>query len=323
MIKKLYFTIIFMLIFCFLGFGNTNQFKILRHKNFLIKYELHSEKFALDVVSLIDESVKKMEEFYKIKPNFLVNIIIVESADEFKFYSQSSLPDWTGAAYLNTQDVILLKNPTGENLKLNFKRDFLHEMSHLFFEKKFHGLNIPVWYNEGLAEYLSGKSIDLHSGLVLSNAIWAKTVIPLNEIDSLLFFSKQRAELAYTQSLSAVLYIKEKLQEPEKWHNFQEIILEKGWSTAFINSLKMDEIDFEISWYKYIEEKYRWLFILNVENLIWVALLLILAIGMYLIRNRNKKLLEKWEFEEEIYDYENHYSSGIESDYTDFSKKEE
>ena len=124
--------------------------------------------------------------------------------------------------------------------------------------------------------------------LVLSNAIWAKTVIPFSEIDSLLFFSKQKAELAYVQSLSAVLFIRDKLQPPEKWHNFQEMILKNGWSTTFRNTLNMDEIDFEISWYRHVDDKYRWLFILNVENLIWVALLLVLALGMYLIKIRNK-----------------------------------
>jgi hypothetical protein len=321
MCKKILIAIIFFVIFGSLGIGNTNQFKMIRHKNFLIKYKLNGEKFALKIVSLIDENFDKMEAFYRIKPNFSVNIIIVESADEFKSYSQSQLPDWTGAAYLITQDVILLKTPTSKNL--NFKRDFLHELSHFFFHKKFNGENIPLWYNEGLAEYLSGKSIDLHSGLVLSNAIWAKTIVPFKEIDSLLLFSQQKAELAYVQSLSAVLFIKEKLNDPQKWSDFQEMISENGWTSTLTKSLNMDEIDFEISWYRHIEDKYRWLFILNVENLIWVILFIVLALGMYLIRNRNRKLLKKWEAEEQMYGYENFNTSEFESDYSDFYTREE
>ncbi|NIU01716.1 MAG: hypothetical protein GWN62_30000, partial [Aliifodinibius sp.] len=87
-----------------------------------------------------------------------------------------------------------------------------------------------------------------------------------------------------------------------------------------LNNVKKDEIDFEIAWYRYIEDKYRWLFILNLENLIWVALLLVLFLGMYLIRYRNKKILEKWEYEEQIYGFDNpHYSS----DYLDFPNEKE
>lgn len=321
MCKKILIAIIFLVIFGSFGIGNTNQFKILRHKNFLIKYKISSEKFALKIVSLIEENLNNMVKFYKIKPDFSVNIIIVESADEFKFYSQSHLPDWTGAAYLITQDLILLKTPTIKNI--DFKRDFLHELSHLFFHKKFPDKNIPLWYNEGLAEYLSGKSINLHSGLVLSNAIWAKTIIPFKEIDSLLLFSHQKAELAYAQSLSAILFIKEKLNDQRRWYNFQEMISENGWTSTFTKSLNMDEIDFEVSWYRHIEDKYRWLFILNVENLVWVILFIVLALGMYLIRNRNRKLLKKWEDEEQMYGYENYNTSEFESDYSNFYKREE
>lgn len=323
MVKKLLLIIIILFPFCLSLFGNSNQFIVLNHKNFLVRYKKESEKFALRVVSLIDQNLNKMVEFYNIEMNFPVTIIIVESSDDFKLFSQSSLPDWTGAAYLTSHDIILLKNQTLVNSKLNFEKDFRHELSHLFFQKKFQGENIPLWYNEGLAEYLSGESIDLHSGLVLSNAIWAKTIIPFNMIDSLLFFSQQRAELAYAQSLSAVLFLKEKLQDKKKWEDFQEAIVQDGWSSTFLSYMNIDEIDFEVAWYRSIDAKYRWLFILNIENLIWVALLLVLILGMYLIRYRNKKLLKKWEYEEQIYGLENSYFSKFESGYQDFSNNKE
>ena len=322
MLKKLTLIIIFLFMFCPQLFGNSNQFEMLHHKYFLIKYIRNSEKFALQVVSLIDQNLYKMEDFYNIKMNFPVTIIIVESSQDFKLYSQSSLPDWTGAAYLSSHDVILLKDQTLVNSRLNLERDFLHELSHLFFQKKFQGKNVPLWYNEGLAEYLSGESIDLHSGLVLSNAIWAKTIIPFIMMDSLLSFSQHRAELAYAQSLSAVLFLKEKLKN-KKWNDFHDNVIQDGWHSAFLNYLNMDEIDFEIAWYRNIDDKYRWMFILNVENLIWVMLLLVLMIGMYLIRYRNKKLLRKWEYEEKAYGIENSYFSKFESGHQDSYSKEE
>ncbi len=199
-------------------YGHANQFQLIRHKNFLIKYEMNSEKFALQVVTLLNKKLDRLENFYDVKLNSPVTIIIVESPDRFRAHTKSSLPDWTGAAYISSNNKILLKNPTWANPEINFRRDFLHELSHLFFQRRFDGKNIPLWYNEGLAEYLSGSSIDLHSGLVLSNAIWAKTIIPLRKIDSLLLFSKQKAELAYVQSLSAVSFLHQRLGDTEKWN---------------------------------------------------------------------------------------------------------
>lgn len=293
--------------------GNATPYEMMRHQNFLIKYGIANESLALKVVNLLNQNSGKMEKFYNIDVSTPVSIIITESSKDFNSYAKSSLPPWSGAAYLSSRDVILLKNPAWSNQEINFQREFVHELSHLYFHKKFGGEDIPLWYNEGLAEYLSTGSIDLHSGLVLSNAIWAKSVIPFSRIDSLLFFSKPKAELAYAQSLSAVLFLYKRLGEGESRNRFHDLILEKGWKQAFQESVKMDVIDFEIAWYHHIDEKYRWLFILNAENLIWVALLIVLFIGMYLVRYRNRKILKKWEYEEQIYGFDNPDYSNFQS----------
>jgi len=315
MTKRLINVIIFLFVFVTILQGNTYHFEMIRHQNFLIKYEITNENLALQVVGLLEQNSNKMEKFYDIDVNTPVSVVIVESLEDFDSYARSSLPTWTGAAYLSSQNIILLKNPTWSNPEINFQREFLHELSHLYFHKKFEGKDIPLWYNEGLAEYLSVGSIDLHSGLVLSNAIWAKSILPFDRIDSLLFFSKQKAELAYAQSLSAILFLYERLGNRENWNYFHQMILEKGWEPAFRENVKMDLIDFEVTWYHYIDDKYRWLFILNAENLIWVALLLVLIAGMYLVRYRNKKILKKWEYEEQIHGFDNPDYSNFESGY--------
>lgn len=295
--------------------GYTSSYQVIRHQNFLIKYEIDSENMALKVVALLEKNVGKIEEFYDTTVNTPVSIIVTGSLADFEAYSNSSFPTWTGAAYLSSRDIILLKNPSWANQEIDFQREFVHELSHLYFDKKFGESEIPLWYNEGLAEYLSVGSVNLHSGLVLSNAIWAKSILPLGRIDSLLSFSKQKAELAYVQSLSAVMFLFDRLGNHESPNLFHQSIVEKGWANAFQQNVGMDLVDFEIAWYRHVDDKYRWLFILNVENLIWVALLLVLMIGMYLIRYRNKKILEKWEYEEQIHGFDSPDYSNFESGY--------
>lgn len=295
--------------------GYTSSYQVIRHQNFLIKYEIDSENMALKVVALLEKNVVKIEEFYDTTVNTPVSIIVTGSSADFEAYSNSSFPTWTGAAYLSSRDIILLKNPSWANQEIDFQREFVHELSHLYFDKKFGESEIPLWYNEGLAEYLSVGSVNLHSGLVLSNAIWAKSILPLGRIDSLLSFSKQKAELAYVQSLSAVMFLFDRLGNHENPNLFHQSIVEKGWANAFQQNVGMDLVDFEIAWYRHVDDKYRWLFILNVENLIWVALLLVLMIGMYLIRYRNKKILEKWEYEEQIHGFDSPDYSNFESGY--------
>lgn len=332
MAKRIIQIMVFVFIFGICTRADAPASEMLRHDNYLIKYDMKSEKLALKVISLLDQYSRRMEAAYQVKIDFPVTIMIAESANQFQLLSGASLPEWTGAAYIGSRNTILLKDPKWANPEIDFEKDFLHELSHLFFQAKFDGENIPLWYNEGMAEYLSGRSMDLHSGLVLSNAIWAKTVISLNKIDSLLLFSKQKAELAYTQSLSAVIFLKQKLSENSgdgnefvNWSRFHEQIRENGWASAFKNTIHVDNIDFEIAWYRHIEGKYRWLFILNLENLIWVALLLILALGMFWVRSRNRKLLKKWEYEEQVYGHHDpnlmEFDPGV--DYPDYLNRKE
>ncbi|MFQ5585160.1 MAG: peptidase MA family metallohydrolase, partial [Calditrichia bacterium] len=295
-------------LFCF-GQANASQQPPggLRYRNYLIKYELSNEKVALKIHQLLELNNSKYEEFYHTKIRIPVKIIIAANPVKFNIYSGRRLPQWAGAAYLKPQNVILLKSYSQGNLRFQLEHDFLHELSHLFFDQKFKGKNIPLWYNEGLAEYLSGREINLPAAIKLSNALLARSFLSFAMMDSLLYLPRNKAELAYIQSLAAVLYLQQWLGNNNEWERFHEAVARDGWEIALKNLTGMDEIDFELSYYHYIRKKYRWLFLLNLENLIWVGLILVLGLSMYWIRYRNKKILQEWGDEEQSQNYDIFY----------------
>jgi hypothetical protein len=271
----------------------------LRHDNFLIHYKIPDEKFAIKLSSSLEEHLHYFSKFFEVEPNFGANIIIVSTPAEFRALFSGRLPEWTGAFYVSSKNTIILKSLRWSQPQPNIEKDFLHELSHLFFETKFGSKKIPLWYNEGLAEFLSGSRIGIQKGKILSNAILAKTLMPLAEIDSLTYFSHRMAELAYIQSLSAVLMLKSNLGSLENWQKFHQELLTGEWSNSFKKYFGMDEIDFEIAWYKAVEKKYQWFFVLNLENLIWVFIIGILASTMFYLRFRNRKKLKEWDLEED------------------------
>lgn len=274
----------------------------LRHEKFLIHYKLPDEKFAIKLSATLEKYLPYFRQFYEDESHTIAEIIIAANSAEFRALFSGQLPEWTGAFYISPKNTIILKSLRWSQPQPNIERDFLHELSHLFFNAKFDSEKIPLWYNEGLAEFLSGSRIGIQRGKTLSNAILAKTLVPLAEIDSLPYFSKRRAELAYTQSLSAVLMIKSSMGSIEKWQKFHRELVNEQWSNAFIKYVGMDEVDFEIAWYKEVEKKYRWFFVFNLENLIWVFLIVILATTMFFVRFRNRKKLKEWELEEDRMD---------------------
>ncbi|MEJ2051879.1 MAG: hypothetical protein P8Y60_18970, partial [Calditrichota bacterium] len=129
-------------------------------------------------------------------------------------------------------------------------------------------------------------------------------IIPLTNIDSLLSFSPGRAQLAYAQSLSSVLYLKGLLKNSgSDWQEFLASVEEYGFPSALDRDIKMDSIDFEVRWYQWLKHKYQWFVVFNLENLIWFGLAVILIGALYAVRYRNRKILRQWEDEEQMQSY--------------------
>ena len=65
---------------------------------------------------------------------------------------------------------------------------------------------IPRWFDEGLAVYYSGER-GLASSSLISKALLSNSIIPLEEIDEVLTFHKEKAQLAYQESFTAITFL--------------------------------------------------------------------------------------------------------------------
>lgn len=280
------------------AFSQESDRLLLKDGNFRIYYSPDNEKTALAVQELIGFHCPRLEAFYSIQLSAPVNVVIAESRQAFQAYSQNSLPDWAAAVYISPQNLILVKSPSWSGSLPGLEKDFLHELSHLYFAHKFQEIKMPLWYNEGLAEYLSGAQINMMQAFKISNALFAGNVVDLGEMESVLGFSQPRAELAYLQALSAVQYLNELLiRDGYDLQSFHEIVAQKGWSTALQECIGTDDIGFEVQWYQALEKKYRWIMLVDFDNLVWIILVVVLFLALYLIRLRNKKKMRKWDEE--------------------------
>jgi hypothetical protein len=270
-----------------------------KYQNYLIQYHVNDENRALQVVRILEKNVPAIEKFYGIDFRGRITLILSGSTTEFQSLTRSQLPNWSAAVFLPAEMKIIIRDPTFLHTEDQLEKEITHEISHLYFSARFPGVELPLWFNEGLAEYLSLEEIDLHRGVVIANALFAKKIIPLTNIDSLLSFSPGRAQLAYTQSFSAVIFLGNLLKHSgSNWPVFLETIEKKGFQPALSQNIHMDAIDFEVKWYQWLKNKYQWFVIFNLENLIWFGLAIVLIGALYAVRYRNRKRMSQWEEEE-------------------------
>lgn len=298
-LRLILFLLLLLLVTALPGLAQESDKLALQQDNFRIFYSPQNEKTAAAVARMVEFHRARLEAFYGLQIAETASIIIAASPAEFREYGDARLPEWSSAAYILPENLILVKSPAWAGSLPQLERDFLHELSHLYFHQKFAALYLPLWYNEGLAEYLGGRRLEMADEIKLSAAVFSGKTIPLERIDSLLYFPQPKAELAYLQSLSAVLLLKETLdREGVGWGDFHELVLQAGWAAALQQSTGMDEFAFEEAWLRALEKNYRWLFFLNIDTLLWLILGVVFILSIYLIRRRNKKRLRRWEEQE-------------------------
>ena len=183
---------------------------------------------------------------------------------------------------------------------VNSPRVLLHEIVHLFFAEKIPGRRVPVWLNEGVADYLSGERIELRQKVILSEALLNKKLLELNSLDTLLDFHRSKAGLAYTQALSAVEFFVLTFGEAKLRDLIFILNTERSFNIAFTKVTGIEFIDFEVSWFEYVDDNYRWLIVLNFDNLLWITMGVLAVLAIVAIRYRNRKKLKSWEQQELI-----------------------
>ncbi len=287
-------------LYCFNGQAKNPEAEI-SYKNFVIKYQPDDENFAHMVQRVLEPAIPEYENFYGVKLQSHITVSLPSSLLDIDQSILHDLPEWSNAVFLPELQKIILKKPQWYSNDQQLSQVFRHELSHAYFHQRFGSRQIPLWFNEGLAEFLGGTHMDISNGVVISNALFTGNLIPLQDMDSLLTYSWSRARLAYLQSFTAIRFLEKQLQQHgNHWLNFFNAIDNYGFEPALKMSTGMDRIDFEIKWYHWVDDQYKWFVIFNWENLIWVFMVLVMAGALYAIRYRNRKILRQWESEEKI-----------------------
>ena len=270
-----------------------------QYRNFIVTIPQNEQKLGKIIVDLLKIHTSPLEHFFEISVTDTVYVKILSGKKELEIYQKAGLPRWAAAAYLANEKTMVVKSPAWTGSLQSLEKQFLHELVHAFVDAKFGNHKIPRWYNEGLAEYLSGQRLTLVNSLKLANAQATGHLPGLDEIENVNDFPESQAQIAYLESLSAILYLQTQIGETN-WADFHNRICTVGWENALRDFIGTDDIGLEVDWYKDLEKNYRWMMILNLDNLLWLAAVLVVLSGFILMRFRNRRKLRRWEKEERL-----------------------
>ena len=243
--------------------------------------------------------LQKLELFYRHIPTEAITIQVTSSESAYQRIASQGIPEWSRAVAFPSQSLIVMRVVSAEEVQ-QAAQTLTHELSHLFCADIIPSSRLPVWLNEGLAQYLSGKRLGLNDKVLLANAFTLKRIPQLKALEALHSFSPPKARMAYIQALSAVEYFAHKHGEERLSALVQNLGKYRSVKRAWTQTVGYDFIDFELNWYQATYRAYRWLVWMNLDNLIWVLMGLLAVAAIILARRRSRKKMERWE-EEEFY----------------------
>jgi hypothetical protein len=170
-----------------------------------------------------------------------------------------------------------------------------HELLHTLLGQN--EISIPVWFNEGLAQWQAGQ-MDWSSFMELGTATAREQLIPLVDLDVILSFNHKRASLAYGQSLDATRFLIKRYGESILPYLLRADDL--GFRQRFKLETGEDLIDFEIAWRESLETRFWFFKISTIPGVLWALSPLIVILAWFLKRQRGKKKLREWDDEDRI-----------------------
>lgn len=173
-----------------------------------------------------------------------------------------------------------------------------HEVTHSIIFRILgpHISQLPLWANEGLAQYESEEFADSDNSLV-ANAAVDGTLLPLSYLASR--FPKDKSDLAYAESASAVRFMVKKHGKSSPKKLLDELTRTGSFDKAMLKATGQTSGQFAESWEAEVNKNYYALKWMRIALGVIPVVMAVLAVVAFLVRRKQKiEAARRWEQEE-------------------------
>ncbi|HPG38657.1 MAG TPA: peptidase MA family metallohydrolase [bacterium] len=300
-----------LIIFILLSFqaGAENSAGKLRDGKVHIFFDQADSAYARQAAAIIHRSCEEMTVDLQIDSCESLYVYIAPSRRDFRNVLRGRLPHWTGAFATPANSSMTIRSPRWDKDN-DFKATIIHELFHLLIHHKMKNTAIPRWMDEGLAIFYSGEQRWITSG-ALSKALATNSVIPLAQIDRVLKFHRAKAELAYQESYSAIQYLLATYDIDAVRIILDGLAAGQQLDSCFMNATGSPFNAFEKEWLNSAKKHYKWFWLADLDNYLWILIIVLFILVGLLVRLRNRKKMQEWQLEAEA---EKDTDTGTETD---------
>lgn len=275
--------------------------EILSSRDLFITFHKDERKVAEKILSQFSEIVESVNREVGFYPptGSKVNLILCHSKKDFKEYILrfKNLPEKSEAFAIPQKAVIIIRNPRDMQVNTDFFQVLTHEYNHILLHTIAADVNIPLWFDEGFAQYFA-KQWDIRREFMFVRNGIIGNLLDLDAYNNRYPEFQDQVEIFYLQSYYTIKYMINRFSK-EKFQDFLEALQE---STDFKKTFF--EI-FQIPLYRFIVDARKSIkthTILTVFysgfGLLWTIIPILVLIAYIRKKMLEKRVKEIWDREE-------------------------
>lgn len=207
----------------------------------------------------------------------------------------------SGVAYHGRHLVLLTMMSPSSAEAVDLDETLRHELAHVALEDATGGKHVPVWFNEGLAIWLSGEAPWARTQM-LAQATMQDRLIPLSDIDRSMPANPFEVNIAYAESADFTAYLLRKSDRLRFTSMIERVKEGQSFDQAVKEAYNADLRKLELEWHHKLERNYSIVPILLGGSLVWVGVMVLVVVAWAKRRKRSEAILSRWEREEALED---------------------
>ncbi len=203
----------------------------------------------------------------------------------------------SGVAYSRLHLVLITMLPPRGAEAVDVGETFKHEMVHVALEDATFGQHVPVWFNEGLAIYLSGEH-SLARQNTLMSATFSGRLIPFADLDRSFPSDTFDVNVAYAESADVMRFLMQRTDQLRFTSMIGRVREGQPFERSAADAYGSDLRKLEFQWHRDAERRYSIIPVLTGGGILWVGVVAALVAAYVRRRRRTKAILARWEKEE-------------------------
>lgn len=203
------------------------EFQIRRTRYFEIYFSPKQEEIAAKVADEVDGIYERLSRWMKCQLITPYKIFLLP--DKRSIYRATGEMRDIGGAVTSKKGTLFIA------ARYYNSRVITHELVHIFLRRKFHGKHIPIWFNEGMAEYLShpNPTSDYVIGF-LRDKLRGKRLYSWRELERNIML--RDPETTYLEAMGSVIFLSRRFGE-EKLKQLLELYGRRDYDRPFSAAL--------------------------------------------------------------------------------------